>query len=330
MVRMMTKRIARQQGGERSDEDGHAVTDKVAALIDAVVDRHRGTRVTSAVPIQSGVNRVFRLRAGDQRLIVRLSDVAEIARFRKEAWCIDRAAAAGVPSPAVLAVGAQGAYAYMLENDVPGRRGTELGPAGQLSTWRHLGALLRRIHDIALAGFGEELAGMTTGGDARWQRYLAYNLGELTARDPLMAMGVLTKEDQDRLRSDFEGLARAPLRFGLSHGDFSLRNAIVGDDGLVSVIDWGEAHAHVVPHFDLGVVLQTSLRDDAPGFAALLDGYGLDRAGYDVIRSDIQALRLLIATDKVRWARDRRPDRLAGTRRILQALLATSMEGATS
>lgn len=281
------------------------------AAIDALVDRHLASPATGIVAIKSGVNRVFRMMAGNERVIVRLNDLAEIPRFRKEAWCIERAASVGVPGPKVLAVGTQGRYAYMLETDVPGLRGDELRQQEQLSTWQMLGALLRRLHAISLPGFGDELARMTTGGGEHWARYLAYNIDQLTPRDPLLEMGVLAKHEQNRLRTQFHALARTPLRFGLSHGDCSLVNAIVGDGGLTTIIDWGEAHAHVVPHYDIAVIQQVSLRDDSPGFAAMLHGYELEWSTYEAIRPEIVALRSLVATDKVRWARDRRPDRLA-------------------
>lgn len=295
------------------------------ALIDELVNRHLATPATSSVPISSGVNRVFRVTAGGQRLIVRLNELAELHRFRKEAWCIERAASVGVPGPKVLAVGALGQYAYMLETDVPGRRGDKLGPEEQHSMWLALGALLRRIHDIPVSGFGDELSAMTTGGEEQWAHYLAYNIDQLTPRDPLLEMGALAKHDQDQLRARFQFLAHAPLRFGLSHGDCSLFNAVVGEGGLTAVIDWGEAHAHVVPHYDIGVIQQVSLHDDSRGFAAMLDGYGLDRSAYESVRPEILALRLLIATDKVRWARERRPDRLAEKVQVLRRELNESV-----
>ncbi len=309
-----------------ANEDGigsiGALPTELRGVVDRLVNRHLDAAVTRAIPIKSGVNQVLRLRAGGRALIVRLNEPAELERFHKEAWCIAQASAVGVPGPEVVAIGVEGAFAYMLEAEKPGERGAELGPAGQLATWGKLGAHLHRIHQIPLSGFGEELAAMRSGGDAAWRRYLSYNLGELTRDDPLLASGVLTGHDHRRLRHEFEALSHAPLRFGLSHGDFSLYNTIVGDDGEPTVIDWGEAHAHVVPHYDLGVILQSSLTEDAPGFAALLAGYGLGLHEHAAIRAEISALRLLVATDKLRWARARRPDRLAEKTRVLRSLLS--------
>ena len=100
------------------------------------------------------------------------------------------------------------------------------------------------------------------------------NLGELTDRDPLLHLGLLDRDAQAQLRESFTDLTRGPTRLGLCHGDLSLKNVIV-DDGSVQVIDWGCAHGHLVPHYDLGVILAESLVEHSPEFVALLDGYGL-------------------------------------------------------
>ena len=296
------------------------MTDEISAVKEGV-DRHLGVGATNTALVTSGVNRVYRLAAGERRLIVRLNELAELSRFQKESWCIERASPLGVPGPTVLAVGTHGPYAYMLESEVVGRRGTELGSDEQLSAWRTLGSYLRRIHNIPVAGFGEELSDITSGTEAQWRRYVDYNLDQLASGDPLLEMGVVTASEQARLRSVFQELERSALSFGLSHGDCSLWNTIVGESGLVTLLDWGEAHAHVVPHYDFGVIQRMSLRDDSPGLAALLEGYGLDRAGYAAVRPLIQSVALLVATDKVRWARERRPDRLPDKVTILRAAL---------
>jgi len=91
------------------------------------------------------------------------------------------------------------------------------------------------------------------------------------------------------------------------------QNAIVSDQGGVSLIDWGSAESHVVPHYDLGVILTDSLSEESNVFKSVLEGYGLASAEYVGIRSQIKSLMLLIATDKIRWAIDRSPEQLATT-----------------
>jgi len=62
----------------------------------------------------------------------------------------------------------------------------------------------------------------------------------------------------------------------------------------VQVIDWGCAHGHLVPHYDLGVILAESLVEHGPEFVALLDGYGLDPTSFSrEARADVFNLQAL-------------------------------------
>ena len=72
-----------------------------------------------------------------------------------------------------------------------------------------------------------------------------------------------------------------------------------------------------MPHFDLGIIIEDSLDVRSREFDQLLVGYGLDQASFEALSPDVRALRLLIRTDKIRWALDRRPDRLAARSRDL-------------
>ncbi len=178
-----------------------------------------------------------------------------------------------------------------------------------------------------MGGFGEKLSDLAAGSEASWHKHLAYNLGELTASDPLLGLGLLDRGAQAHLRGLFEYLATRPVRLGLCHGDLSLQNVIVRDRSL-QVIDWGCAHGHLVPYYDLGVVLADSLGEDTAEFAALLDGYGIDPSSFQRdIRFDVLALGALVAVDKVRWAFDRNRARLPAIAGRLAAALRASRNG---
>lgn len=283
--------------------------DAVASIV--ARDLHGTVTRIAEVAVQGGVNRTFLATAADRQLIVRVNEAAELTRFQKEAWAISHSAAAGVPSPEVLSVGVDGDLAYMIESYVEGPSGDTFNAGEQRSAWREIGTLLKRIHSVPVGGFGEELADMSDGGSTNWDRYLEYNLSSLDDNDPLLAKQILDKSTQQRLKSSFAKLKSIPKRFGLSHGDMSLKN-VISHDGRLHVVDWGEANAHFVPHFDLGVILEDSLDSASPEFAELLTGYGLDLRSFRDLEPDIHALRLLIRTDKVRWAMDRKPERLPG------------------
>ena len=244
-----------------------------------------------------------------RRVIVRVNTAGEHWRFEKEAWCIAQAQAIGVAAPAVLSLGSSEQDSWMIESELPGRSGDRIPSPDRPAVWLQIGTSLAKIHQIAVGGFGQTLAEMASGGETKWRRYLEYNLAQLDHHDPLLALGLLNPARQANLRAAIEQLARLQPRLGLSHGDLSLRNVIVQGQGA-TLIDWGCAEGHLVPHWDLGLVAGSVMPDDAPAFSALLTGYGLDQADYLAIRPNIERLRLLEATDKVRWALERNPGEL--------------------
>lgn len=264
---------------------------------------------------RGAVNQVFVVEGGGESVVVRLCDSSyALKQHEKEAWCIGRARALGVPGPHVFAVGAtdEGA-AYMIESFVAGAAGDELGTAaGRLRVWRTLGEYARAIHGVELDGFGIDLPDFTNG-DARggWLRYVDYNVESLDGRDELLRLGVLTREESPRVRAIFEELRGRELRFGLNHHDLSLKNTIVEDGGRVVLLDWGSAAADAVPHLDFAELLKTRLTRGEPDDAALgafLEGYGMGRAEYEALLPEIESLLLLRSFDLVRYALERRPE----------------------
>ena len=293
------------------------------AMVERLVERHLGLTVTAVQRVPSGVNDVVLVSCDDEQVVVRFNTIDALDEFRKEVWCIERAAEVRVGGPRVLGIGIDGRCAFLLESHVAGRRGDALSGTERHRVWHHIGHHLRRIHAVPVGGFGERLDDLAGDADhgASWRGYLDFNLSALTPADPLLDLVGIDAATQARLRHTFESLRTATFRFGLSHGDPSLSNAILGGDGVLRLIDWGEAHAHVVPQFDLGRILDAGLGEDSSEFRDVLDGYGLDAAAYGAIRPDLIALRLLIATDKVRWAIDRKPERVPAKVETLRTLL---------
>ena len=64
---------------------------------------------------------------------------------------------------------------------------------------------------------------------------------------------------------------------GLNHYDLAIRNTVVDEKGQISLLDWGSAEAHLVPHYDLLEILRWQHPSDE-GFRAFELGYGLDAA----------------------------------------------------
>jgi Ser/Thr protein kinase RdoA (MazF antagonist) len=106
----------------------------------------------------------------------------------------------------------------------------------------------------------------------------------------------------------FESLAEKRFDFGLCHGDVAPRNVVL-DGQRMTLIDWGCAHAHIVPHFDFRELLRVHSSDSAEvrAFAA---GYGAS-AKLNRLLPEMENVLLLCAYDVVRWAKDRAPAQLA-------------------
>ena len=278
------------------------------------------------------VNQVFVAEGDGERIVLRMCDSPyALKQHEKEAWCIARARGVGVPGPSVFAVGVSEGAAYMIESFVAGAAGDEL-PGEAPRIWRKLGEYARAIHAVEVDGFGVDLPDFTSG-DARggWLRYVDYNVESLNGRDELLRLGVLAPGQSARVRAVFEGLRGREFRFGLNHGDLSLRNTIVDDAGRVHLLDWGTASADVVPHRELAQLLKEQWVKGEPDDAAtgaFLEGYGMGRGEYERLLPELESVLLLRAFDLVRYAVERCPEHVpfyaARARLVLARKLAHS------
>lgn len=230
------------------------------------------------------VNKIFVVEAVNQKVVIRMSDRGEaFDEFTKEAWCIEHAAARGVPVPSMISVGQCEGNAYSIQSYIAGDHGRD-SRAPKVRTWRELGKYAKLIHSIGVLGFGRTLSEIT-GGDARksWLRCLEFNIESLTENDPLIKLKVLTQLQLKLFRDVFADLRKREFTFGLNHGDISLQNTIVDKGSKVHLLDWGSAAAGIVPHHDLIEMLKMNITEGDPDHAqirAFLDGYGISPAEF--------------------------------------------------
>jgi Ser/Thr protein kinase RdoA (MazF antagonist) len=292
----------------------------VDTVMNSEVDRAAAARIARAYFgrdgdslewLPGGVNHVYRVSNGSESIVIRIAMLSDEHRaerfFEMERWCIERASKAGVPGPAVLGVGRSDGRTYMLQRFVLGDPGTrsKLHPE---AIWRTLGTYARAIHGIALDGFGEHLADFTAGARTGWRTFVQYNLDSLTPTDELLALDVYRPCQRAALEKVFSRLLDTPFAFGLTHGDLSPRNVIVDGEQRVTLLDWGCAEAHIVPHYELVGILRAG-EADAACLLGFLEGYGTEAANLSQILADVRAVRVLKAIDLTRWAIARCPDR---------------------
>ena len=257
---------------------------------------------------KGSVNKVFIVESVNHKVVVRMSDRGEASdEYAKEAWCIQHAAARGVPVPSVMSVGQCEGNAYIIQSYIAGNEGRD-SSTPKLVIWRELGRHAKLIHSIGVSGFGLRLSEITEG-DARksWLRYLEYNIESLTENDPLIKLKVITQLQSRCIKNVFVGLRGREFTFGLNHGDLSLKNAIIDKRGGVNLIDWGSAEAGIVPHHDLIQMMRMNRLEGDPDDAqimAFLDGYGISPAEFKRMMPELESLLVLRAFDKLRWALD--------------------------
>jgi hypothetical protein len=104
----------------------------------------------------------------------------------------------------------------------------------------------------------------------------------------------------------FESLRSRVDSVGLTHGDLVPANVLLPADGPPVLLDWGCAAVGPVPHGDcLGVWENPAFSRQE--FEAFADGCGV---ALEPMLGTLADLHLLGGIDLVRWALDKRPDRL--------------------
>ncbi len=253
------------------------------------------------------VNEVFFIETGNHKFIFRTSDADLLDEYEKELWSAKRAFEKTIPTPQILKIGVFKNHAFSIQPFVEGIEGRDFS-GDKKFIWKKLGEYARKIHSVKIGGFGLKFCDMTHGNsEFLWQTYLNYNIESLNERDELLKLGVLTETQSKTVRNVFENLKSRKFDFGLNHGDLSLKNTIVDENGKIHLIDWGSAEASIVPHHDLIQLLKVNMQENDPDnsdIEVFLEDYGIGENQYEKLLPDLKSLSLLRSFDKLRWAID--------------------------
>jgi serine/threonine protein kinase len=219
----------------------------------------------------------------------------------------------------------------MIQAYLEGIKGVE-APSRWPQVWHELGRFARLSHSIPVQGFGGQLADAGRGlfsnaHTPTWEAYINYNIASLATNDALIELGVYSARQREEIASLFGSLLTDTFQFGLCHHDLKPSNTIIVPGGEIALLDWGSAMVHIVPHIDLAEILRWQ---DPQGHnvRSFVEGYGLSWPKFKALLPQVQALQLIRAFDLVRWAIDRRPDRLvecaARVKRLLERTLYSS------
>lgn len=254
------------------------------------------------------VNDIYVLATSSSKYVVRIDPrEATLDRFQKEAWCMGETQRLGVSGAQALDLGTTENHPYMLLSYLEGIDGDEVEKNKQTAIWATLGEYARKIHSVQVTGYGEKMVAAGTF-DGSWEQFLGYNISCLDADDKLLALGIITQAQSKILSEIFSRLKNTKFAFGLTHHDLSLKNTRISQDGTVYLLDWGSAEVNIIPHMDIGEILHSSLEESSREFEVFLQNYKISKEKYEEIKPDIEKLRLLSCTDKLRWAIDRKPD----------------------
>jgi hypothetical protein len=103
----------------------------------------------------------------------------------------------------------------MIQTFVEGINGKQL-ERDRTAIWRKLGEYAKMTHSIKVTGWGEDFFDDRPDGQrASWLKYLTYNIESLTDGDPLIDLGVLTRELLHVARRLLEELGVKSFQFGL-------------------------------------------------------------------------------------------------------------------
>lgn len=248
---------------------GRALTDEVG--LGPVV------RIAPVAPNDQGsFNEVFRVALADRSVFVRINRDRDA--FPRELAAYRRGAACGMPVPDVIAF-----LPHSLSIDAPvlvlGEvAGEPLGTAPLLDDTRrrlfaHAGAMLRRLHEAPIDGYGALTLrdGVLRGASASWRDYWLIDNTYDRDLEAIARDGLVTGSEWARVERAIDTMIAAevgPAR--LLHNDFHGAHIFTDGRAITGVIDFGNALAGD-PRYDIAM---SRYFCDAIEAEAFTRGYG--------------------------------------------------------
>jgi aminoglycoside phosphotransferase (APT) family kinase protein len=281
-------------------------TDLAFAMVEQLGPKGRSCREIVGL---GEVNHVFVVDTPDGKWVIRFHrDPLEVDNYEKEAWCLCAMPTVGVPVPEFIGRGTVDGVSFIAQSFVEGENANDFRCH---DLWSTLGRYCRAIGELTLGDSAPDSLFPRFGRDlkANWRQHIEYNLSQLTPDDPLLSLGAYELKHQDLLRASFSNLGEQIDRFGLTHGDLVPRNVLVSPGNQPVVLDWGSAFTGPSPYADYNRIWsdpgteQFSYQE----LASFAEGYG---SSLESMLGAMQDLKLLDRIDVIRWAIDRRPDRI--------------------
>lgn len=256
------------------------------------------------------VNQTYKISSENGEFVIRINTIDQINVFKKEIYCYEVAYKLGIPSPEVIDLYEDSKHCVLITKYIPGLSDKEIIKESRLHVWRKLGEYSQLISSIKELPYGEDAENVSDAKSHYLNKMLSYSIEEFSnSNDYFVKNNIFNQSEVKRVINLLDTLKSELVKvdFGLIHGDLSLSNVVLNDEGGVYLIDWGCAKLSPVPDFPvMELYLQSILKESfqVEFIFEFLKGYGLDNNYINKTRERLNAMSLLNYTDKIRWAVD--------------------------
>ena len=245
------------------------------------------------------MNIVYLIEFNNHKLIVRLREDDPYAKneFLKEQWFSEQCTKLGIPVPKIFYTGKYNNVDYLIEEYINGISGNKYKNKDLI--FEQLGIYSRKIKSIPISGYGIEISDYinNTFIDNFYsspKEQLLKNIEALLPTDKLIDLDVYNSKYINYIKDSFSHLISQDLICVLNHGDISLNNTIISNNGTVYWIDFGSVNANSL--YSEFANLKVENEND---FVSFSKGFGISARK---IKENLATYRLLNSFDKVRWA----------------------------
>ena len=262
-------------------------------LTKTIVQQYFGKPASRIVYRPTGLtNYVFAVNHVEGQFVVRISpDPEKIKVFQKELWTSQKAREAGVPTPAVLAVGNDAvSEPYMITRRVTGTEATHHPNRSRIV--HEMGEYAALINSIPTTGFGSNFDWTSAEENyTTWDSYLE-NEFNLDARlRPFSTNKLLTDAQLTALVDIIKSAKATEHKASLNHSDMRLKNVIVDEGGdIAAILDWEDCLSTIAPEWEISIALHDLTIDEKHAF---IDGYGLSAEQVEEMAPLIKAFNIL-------------------------------------
>lgn len=252
------------------------------------------------------VNSVYKVKTDKGDFILRIQKGEEnLKNFQKEKWATEKALGVGLLTAPIKNVGTLDGHAFSFQEYIEGRHAEDQG-IDQEKVWEELGKFAKKLHEVKVQGFGENLFFEGNhDGEKDWKNLVLLYKNRVSEGDNFLRLEILSKEEIKKIHTLIEEMNSWQFEPVLCHGNISPRNAILGKDGKIYLVDWGTANGHM-PERDITEVYFWC--EDEKYREVFLKGYGLEKEKIKRSQKTIDTISLMRAIDVAQWGIENKTD----------------------